>query len=169
VNVCPELGCPTRIVRTHSASKLRTDLVSRRLSARMARRPGYQHDFLWWPVTAIVSLIGDGVSLQLVPPPLTGDWRPATGTVESPFIRKPGNQRQQVGAVSIRAASGQISSAAFRTLNAMASTGCHEKYRLRSMCSPTAYVEKPGQGLFPAPVALFLASFGDFYVRPAVI
>jgi len=92
---------------------------------RGALRSGQGHDLLGWTITTIVSGIGDGVHLQFAPSPSTGDGWLATGTIQGPFLRDSGSHGHQVGSVAVWAKTNQISSEAFRTLDAMANTKRH--------------------------------------------
>jgi hypothetical protein len=91
------------------------------------------HDLFGRTVATVVSLIGDGVHLQVAPGPATGTGRPATGTVQSPFLRDSLSHGDQAGPVAVGAETDQISSAAFRALDTMSNAGCHATDPSRSI------------------------------------
>lgn len=70
-------------------------------------------------------MVRDGIHLQLIPAPSTGDGRPAAGTVQSPFLRGADNLRYQVSSVSVRTEANQISGTALRTLDAVTNATRH--------------------------------------------
>ena len=76
-----------------------------------------------------MSLIGDHVRLQLAPVPSTGDGRLAAGTVQGPFFGADRSNGNQAGTISVWAEPHQISSEALWTLNAMAKTRHHGRFR----------------------------------------
>jgi hypothetical protein len=94
----------------------------------MARYSGCRNNLFGWTITTIVSRTGNHVHLQLPPMPLTGDRRPAAGTIQGPFFQGADGERNQVRTVSVRAETDQISRAALRTLDATAKTGGHGKF-----------------------------------------
>ena len=91
-------------------------------------------------------LIRDRILLQVAPTPSTGNrWSPAS-TVQRPFVCQSFSQRQQVRPVTVWAEARQISSQAFRTLNAMANAGSHVGVRdlLRDLFPPALAVNNLG-------------------------
>jgi hypothetical protein len=117
----------------------RAILVSH-LSSALARKPrflAYRYDFLWWAITAIVSLIRDRTYLQLRPVQATGGGWPTAGTVQSPFIQESSTQGYQARTVTVGTETDQISSEAPRALDAMANPERHGIYQASYVCWPT--------------------------------
>jgi hypothetical protein len=63
---------------------------------RTVRRSGYRHNLFGRTITAVVSLTRDRVRLQLVPAPSAGDAWPGARTMQGPFFRGAGANRNQV-------------------------------------------------------------------------
>jgi hypothetical protein len=82
-------------------------------------------NFIRCTIAKSVRLIGDGIHLQLIPAPSTGNGWPAAGAVQSPFLREADNLRYQVGSVSVRTEANQIPGAALRTLEAVTNATRH--------------------------------------------
>jgi hypothetical protein len=77
-----------------------------------------------------MSLVGDRVDLQLAPVPSTGTRRIAARTVQGAFLPESFHKGHQVGSVTVWTETNQISSEAFRALDAMANTEwCHGTYQ----------------------------------------
>src|ERR1700722_19798434 len=78
--------------------------------------------FVRLTVTATIGLDADFISLQVRRTPLTGRRRHTARTVQDPSRGAVRGERDQVRSVAIRAETWQISSAAFRALDAMTNT-----------------------------------------------
>ena len=95
-----------------------------------------QHDLFGGTITPAISSIGNRVDLQLGPLPSTGSGRPTARTAQNPFLFSSVNQRHEARSVTVRAETNQISSKAFRALDAMAYTTEHEKLVTMNISMP---------------------------------
>jgi len=98
------------------------------LSSTLLTRVHIPH-FLRCTVTATIGLSADFVWLQVRRTPLTGRRRYTARTVQDPPCGAVRGERDQIRSVAIRAGTWQISSPAFRTLDAMTNTKHEEKAR----------------------------------------
>ena len=98
-------------------------------------------------VTAEIGLAADFVSLQIRRIPLTRRQGHTTRTIQNPSRRAVNVERDEIRSVPIGTGTGQISSAAFRALDAMTNTR-HKEWKPgvdRNQCGPSALLEPPNR------------------------
>ncbi len=95
------------------------------LCPRSGRGSAQGNDFLWRTVTTTMSSGRNLAPLYLAPSPSARRGGSPAGAIQSIFIRRVKNSRNEVRTVMVRAAGEQISGEALRTLDAMANSGGH--------------------------------------------